>query len=225
MDIVWTKLPMLPELRGDPVLRAYLGNAHLLVAAPVYDDQIQIAWIIPKGSYRDVRGSGMPACLDEMANHVSPDLRDHLRKHRDEPIDPFLLSTVSDRVTQWSRPGLMVLGDAAHTMSPVGAQGLNVAIRDAVVAANHLVPALSGEVDPAAVDSATQAIEVERLPEVRDTQRFQALPPKVLFRKAWWARLLLRTATTFAGTSFARSRSGGAFARFASGLTDVQVKA
>ncbi len=118
----------------------------------------------------------------------------------------------------------MVLGDAAHTMSPVGAQGLNVAIRDAVVAANHLVSALCGEVDPAGVDSATRAIEVERLPEVRDTQRFQALPPKVLFRNTWWARLLLRTVATFAGSSIARSRGGATFARFASGLTEVQVK-
>ncbi len=224
MDIVWTKLPMLPELEEHPVLRAYLGNEHLLIAAPIYDDHIQVAWIIPKGTYREVRGRGMPACLDEMANHVSPDLRDHIRKHRDASIDPFLLSTVSDRVTEWSRPGLMVLGDAAHTMSPVGAQGLNVAIRDAVVAANHLVSALCGEVDPAGVDSATRAIEVERLPEVRDTQRFQALPPKVLFRNTWWARLLLRTVATFAGSSIARSRGGTTFARFASGLTEVQVK-
>ncbi len=49
-----------------------------------------------------------------------------------------MLSPVSDRVSEWSRPGLMVLGDAAHTMSPVGAQGLNVAIRDGVVAAPRL---------------------------------------------------------------------------------------
>jgi 2-polyprenyl-6-methoxyphenol hydroxylase-like FAD-dependent oxidoreductase len=224
MDIVWTKLPMLPKLRDDPVFCVYVGNAHLLIAAPVYDDHLQIAWIIPKGSYRDVRGSGMPACLDEMANHVSPDLADHLRRYRDEPIDPFLLSTVSDRVTQWSRPGLMVIGDAAHTMSPVGAQGLNIAIRDGVVAANHLVAVLSGDVTPAAVDSATRAIEAERLPEVRDTQRFQALPPRVLFRDTWWARSLLATLTTFAGTSFARSRAGSQFARFASGLTEVRVE-
>ena len=71
MDIVWTKLPMLPELAEHPVLRAYVGNEHLLIVAPIYDNHIQVAWIIPKGSYHEVRRRGMPACLDEMANHVS----------------------------------------------------------------------------------------------------------------------------------------------------------
>ena len=224
MDIVWTKLPLLPELESDPVLRLYLGHAHLLIAAPIYDGHMQMAWIISKGSYSELRKEGMRAFLDEMANHVSPDLRDHLRKHRDTSIDTFLLSTVSDRVKEWSRPGLMVLGDAAHTMSPVGAQGLNVAIRDAVVAANHLVPALSGEVDPATVDAAARAIEAERVPEVRVIQRAQALPPKVFFRTSWWARALLAAGVRLAGSRFAQARGGRAFARIASGQTEVRVE-
>ncbi len=224
MDIVWTKLPLLPELQNDPVLRLYVGNAHLLIAAPVYDDHLQIAWIISKGSYSDVRKRGLPECLDEMANHVSPDLRDHLRKHRDTSIDTFLLSTVSDRVKEWSRPGLLVLGDAAHTMSPVGAQGLNVAIRDAVVAANHLVSALAGEADPASVDAAARATEAERVPEVRVIQRVQALPPKIFFRTSWWARALLAAGIGLAGSRFAQARSGPALARVASGQTEVRVE-
>ena len=118
----------------------------------------------------------------------------------------------------------MVLGDAAHTMSPVGAQGLNVAIRDAVVAANHLAPALSGEVDPASVDTATRAIEAERIPEVRVIQRAQALPPKLLFRDSWWARTLLAGLMGLAGSRFAKARASRGFARIASGQTDVRVK-
>ncbi len=224
MDIVWTKLPMLPELESDPVLRLYLGHAHLLIAAPIYDGHMQMAWIISKGSYPELRKEGIPAFLDEMANHVSPDLRDHLRKHRDTSIDTFLLSTVSDRVMEWSRPGLMVLGDAAHTMSPVGAQGLNVAIRDAVVAANHLVPALSGEVDPATVDAAARATEAERVPEVRVIQRGQAFPPKVFLRTSWWARALLAAGLGLAGSRLARARGSRAFARVLSGQTEVRVE-
>ncbi|MFQ5699689.1 MAG: FAD-dependent monooxygenase [Myxococcota bacterium] len=224
MDIVWTRLPLLPELESDPVFRVYLGDAHLLIAAPIYGGQLQIAWIIRKGSYSDIRKRGMPACLDEMANHVSPDLRDHLRRHRDGSIESFLLSTVSDHVLQWCLPGLMVLGDAAHTMSPVGAQGLNVAIRDAVVAANHLAPALSGEVDPARIDAAACAAEAERIPEVRIIQRAQALPPKILFRRSRWAQALLAAAVGLAGSRFGQVRAGRALARVAAGQTQVRVE-
>ncbi len=224
MDVVWTKLPLLPELASDPALRAYLGHGHLLIAAPIYDGHMQMAWVIPKGSYPELRKEGIPAFLDGMAGHVSPDLRDHLRKHRDTSIDTFLLSTVSDRVKEWSRPGLLVLGDAAHTMSPVGAQGLNIAIRDAVVAANHLVPALSGDADPANVDAAARAIEAERVPEVRVIQRGQALAPKLFFSTRWWARALLAGGLSLIGTRFVQARSSRGFARVASGQTEVRVE-
>ena len=104
---------------------------------------------------------------------------------------------MSDRVSEWTRPGLLVIGDAAHTMSPVGAQGLNIAIRDAVVAANHLVPVLAAGDDPQAIDRATAAVEAERVPEVSTIQRFQAIPPRIFFRTAWWARAAARPAEPF----------------------------
>ena len=87
-------------------------------------------------------------------------------------------------------PGALVLGDAAHTMSPVGGQGLNIALRDALVAANHLVPVLKAGGAPEELDAASARIEAERLPEVAFIQRMQAQPPKVVMGKAWWADLL-----------------------------------
>jgi 2-polyprenyl-6-methoxyphenol hydroxylase-like FAD-dependent oxidoreductase len=72
----------------------------------------------------------------------------------------------------WQRPGLLLLGDAAHPMSPLRAQGINMALRDALVAARHLAPALlAGE--PAAIDQATAAIATARLPEIRRIQQLQ----------------------------------------------------
>jgi 2-polyprenyl-6-methoxyphenol hydroxylase-like FAD-dependent oxidoreductase len=73
------------------------------------------------------------------------------------------LSVVCDRLSSWRVPGVLLLGDAAHTMSPVGAQGLNVAIRDAIVAANHLIRA--HRAGQPFSDALVVGIEAERRPE------------------------------------------------------------
>ena len=166
----------------------------------------------------------MEQWIDAMANHVSPELGDHFRQHAGAITHPFLLDTASDCVASWSAPGLLLLGDAAHTMSPVGAQGLNIAIRDAVVAANNLVPVLAAGADPQAIDRATAAVEAERVPEVRTIQRFQAVPPRIFIRTAWWARAVLRGALAVASTRFASARAAPMLARFAAGQADVHVR-
>src|SRR5712664_4377614 len=97
-----------------------------------------------------------------MARHVSPDLAAHLSAEGRTITHPFLLDVVCDRLERWSLPGLLLLGDAAHPMSPVGAQGINIALRDALVAANHLGPALAGGAAPAALDAAAARIVAER---------------------------------------------------------------
>jgi 2-polyprenyl-6-methoxyphenol hydroxylase-like FAD-dependent oxidoreductase len=76
----------------------------------------------------------------------------HLRSHQTEIERPLLLSIVVGRCVQWQQPGVLVLGDAAHPMSSIRAQGINMALRDAVVAANHLVPVCQGNPDLAAID-------------------------------------------------------------------------
>jgi 2-polyprenyl-6-methoxyphenol hydroxylase-like FAD-dependent oxidoreductase len=223
MDVVWCKLPRPADAPPGEALRAYVGGGHLLLAAPIYGDKLQLAWIIRKGSFGELRERGMEACLEEMARHVSPDLALHLRRHRRDAVEPFLLSTVSDRALAWTRPGLLVIGDAAHTMSPVGAQGLNVALRDAIVAANHLVPALLSGAGPGALDAAARAVEAERVPEIAELQRLQALPPRVLFSDAWWARLALSVLPALARPFAARRRAPPFLRRFAFGVTQVRL--
>ena len=189
MDVVWFKVPALPGFRGA---RGYIGKGHLLIAYHAWDDRLQIAWAILKGGFGELRRRGIGEWVEEMAEHVTPDLAAHLRAHRDALVHPFLLDAVSDRVTRWSAPGVLLLGDAAHTMSPVGGQGLNVALRDAIVAANHLVPALRAGAAPEALDAAARATSAERLPEIAAIQRAQAIPPRVVFSRSWWAEPLRR---------------------------------
>jgi 2-polyprenyl-6-methoxyphenol hydroxylase-like FAD-dependent oxidoreductase len=224
MDVVWCKLPLPDFMRGQPALRAYFGHGHILLAAPVYDGRLQVAWIIRKGSFGEVRERGMAWCLDQMARHVSADLAEHLASHRNDAIQPFLLWTVSDCVREWTRPGLLVLGDAAHTMSPVGAQGLNIALRDAIVAANHLVPALEAGAAPEAIDAATGRIQEERLPEVARIQRLQAQPPKLLFNDARWARFVVSALAPLAISQVARGRRSALFGDLFFGVTPVELR-
>src|SRR5439155_790457 len=131
-----------------------LGAAHFALLFPSYDGRLQIGWIIAKGSFGDLRRRGIDGWVDEMANHVSPDLAAHLRAERHAITHPFLLDVICDRLERWTEPGLLLLGDAAHPMSPVGAQGINLALRDAIVAANHLGPVLARRGAPADLDAA-----------------------------------------------------------------------
>ncbi|MBW2312671.1 MAG: FAD-dependent monooxygenase [Deltaproteobacteria bacterium] len=224
MDIVWCKVPMLPSMADPPRARFYAGHGHLLIAAPVYDGTVQLGWVIRKGSFGEIRQRGMPECLDAMAEHVDPELAAHLRRHREDSIAPFLLSTVSDRVREWVRPGVLVIGDAAHTMSPVGAQGLNLAIRDAVVAANHLVPVLSGDAAAGSVDAAARAVEAERSREIRVTQRAQRMAPFLVLRDGWLNRAFFGAVRRTLGRRPRRVRAGRAFLRAAMGVDEVKLR-
>ena len=221
LDIVWCKVPLPSFVRSDPHLRAYLGHGHLLLCAPTPDDRLQLGWVIRKGKFGELRKRGLPEWMDELAGHVSPDLGDHLRRHREETSRPFLLDVVSDRVEPWSTPGMLLIGDAAHTMSPVFAQGLNIAIRDAVVAANELVPVLTSGAGPDALDGAGRRIEEERLPEVVEIKRLQAIPPRFVLSNSWWSAIALRV---LPGFLFRRGPPGRIVRSITSGVTDVKLR-
>ena len=149
----------------------------------------------------------------------------HLRTHRADVTHPFLLDVVCDRLVRWTAPGLLLLGDAAHPMSPVGGQGINIALRDALVAANHLRPVLVDGGSPAAIDAAARAIQAERLAEVTTIQRAQQGPPAVLFGRAWWNRLVVDgLVPLLVRTGIAQRAFGAGFRRFATGVATVRLE-
>ncbi|HYB13827.1 MAG TPA: FAD-dependent oxidoreductase [Myxococcota bacterium] len=221
MDVVWCKLPCPASFRGA---RAYLGRGHLLIAYQTWDDRLQIAWAILKGTFGALKRHGIEAWVEQMAHHVTPDLAEALRAHRGAMVHPFLLDVVSDRVQRWSAPGVLLIGDAAHTMSPVGGQGLNVALRDALVAANHLVPTLLACPDTQSIDTAARRISSERLPEIFRVQRAQAVPPRVLFSRAWWAEPLRSLLAVLVRTPVGRRVAAGPARLFAFGMSPVRLR-
>jgi 2-polyprenyl-6-methoxyphenol hydroxylase-like FAD-dependent oxidoreductase len=224
-DVVWFKVPR-PEFLADRDHTAlvYLGRGHLMLGFPSYDGTMQFAWIIDKGEFGSLRGRGVESWVEEMALHAGPELGAHLRAHKGELLHPFVLNVVCYLLPRWTAPGLVLLGDAAHPMSPVGGQGINIALRDAVVAANHLVPALEAGATPAAIDAAAVAFQRERYAEVETLQRMQRVPPRFVFQRTWWARGALALAPLFLRLQLQGGARTAVVGRFFFGIDDVRLR-
>ncbi len=193
------------------------------------DGLLQLAWVILKGSFGELKDRTIEQWADMMCAHVDRELAAHLREYRREISRPFLLNTVADCVEGWASPGMLLLGDAAHTMSPVGAQGLNLALRDAIVAANELVPALLSDRDSETkwrkcVDAAATRVEARRAPEIDLVQRLAGIPPRVVMGRTPVHALLRRAVARLAGTRFVRARAGRGMSIFLDGVTRVELR-
>ncbi len=227
-DIVWCKIPPAEFDRNRPPrARGYIGNGHLGLFIPSYDDMLQVGWVIRKGSYKDFRDMGIERWMEEMARHVSSDMARHLRNHAGDTIHPFLLDVVCDCYERWSVSGMALLGDAAHPMSPVGGQGINIALRDAVVAANRFVPLLLAGADPAELDAAAGAFQGERLKEVAPVQAMQRRAPRFLLGKGPWLDALvwiLRRLFGLGIVGWFAARLGIRPNSFLFGVTEVRLK-
>jgi 2-polyprenyl-6-methoxyphenol hydroxylase-like FAD-dependent oxidoreductase len=103
-------------------------------------DYWQCAYVIPKGGFDQIHRGGLTAFRGEI-ERLAPYLRDRVGELGDWS-DIQLLTVAVDRLRVWHRPGLLCIGDSAHAMSPIGGVGINLAIQDAVAAANILVPPL-----------------------------------------------------------------------------------
>jgi len=133
MDVFWMRISKNPEDPSQTLGRVDPGSILVMLDR---GDYWQCAFVIPKGTADDVRRKGLPAFRERIV-HLAPHLRERVGELKDWD-DIKLLTVKVDRLKQWHRPGLLCIGDAAHAMSPVGGVGINLAIQDAIAAANIL---------------------------------------------------------------------------------------
>jgi len=165
MDVLWMRLSRRPTDPGQTLGRVDAGRIFVMLNR---EDYWQCAYVIPKGGFDQIRQGGLAAFRREIAA-LAPYLGDRIGE-LDDWSDIKLLTVAVDRLRVWHRPGLLCIGDAAHAMSPIGGVGINLAIQDAVAAANILAPRL--QLGTPSEDD-LQAVQRRREFPTRATQKLQ----------------------------------------------------
>ena len=161
MDVLWFRLSRSSQDGGQTMGRFDRGQIFIMLDR---GDYWQCGYVIPKGTFETIRQAGLPAFQDRVAR-LGPFGRGQVDELKTWD-DVKLLSVRVDRLSRWYRAGLLCIGDAAHAMSPVGGVGINLAIQDAVAAANILA-------EPLRVRTVT-------LEHLRQVQRRREWPTRVI---------------------------------------------
>ncbi|MFZ0559557.1 MAG: FAD-dependent oxidoreductase, partial [Methylovirgula sp.] len=166
MDVLWFRLSRKAGDSSETFGRAEAGQMLVLINR---GDHWQCGYVIPKGGFDALKRQDVAVLRQQLAALV-PFLADRVAEIKSWD-DVKLLTVAVDRLPLWHKPGLLCIGDAAHAMSPIGGVGVNVAIQDAIAAANILAPALrSGK--PVS-DALLGAVQKRREPAVKLTQAMQ----------------------------------------------------
>jgi 2-polyprenyl-6-methoxyphenol hydroxylase-like FAD-dependent oxidoreductase len=165
MDVLWFRLTHKPTDKAETMGRFDRGSILVMLDR---GDYWQCAYVISKGSAETLKAAGIEMFRAKIAQ-LMPFLADRL--HELATVDDLKLLTVGvERLDRWWKPGLLCIGDAAHTMSPIGGVGVNIAVQDAVAAANILAnPLKEGRLK----DADLEAVQARRMWPVRATQAIQ----------------------------------------------------
>ncbi|WP_406316273.1 FAD-dependent oxidoreductase [Streptosporangium sp. NBC_01639] len=177
MDVVWFRLPREPTDLDQPFLRVSIGHMMVAINRETY---WQLAYLIPKGGFDALRAQGIEALRGPVAG-LLPFLADRAGLLSGFG-DVSVLSVRLNRLRRWHRPGLLIIGDAAHAMSPVFGVGINLAVQDAVAAANLLAgPLAAGAEIP---ESLLARVQRRRTPPTVITQFAQRVVQNRLISRA-----------------------------------------
>jgi len=173
MDALWLRLPREP---GDPgQVFGYIKNGRIFVML-MREGYWQCAYVIAKGTFETLKARGLEDFRAGIADQA-PFVRDRVEALQSWD-DIKLLTVQVDRLEKWYGDGLLFIGDAAHAMSPIGGVGINLAVQDAVAAANILYPALAANREPD-----LEAVQRRRTFPTVMTQGLQLLIQNVIIRK------------------------------------------
>ena len=194
MEVLWFRLPRRAEDRHDEAAVAFGRRQAIVVLGRT--QEWQLGYVGPQGHYHEVKAQGIEAFRQSVAG-VVPWLADRVALIRDFS-DVSLLSVEGSQLVRWHRPGLLLIGDAAHVMLPVGGVGINCAIADAVEAVNVLAgPLRAGRIK----EEQLAAVQRRRAGVTRTIQAFQgrmqrgmvaAFESGTVFRLPLVARVVLR---------------------------------
>ena len=168
INVLWFKLPAHPRFIENNFFCSILNQGAVFsIFHGAEAGTLHLAWVLSSDDPSD----GQNQNWAEVFAALSPAwLAEHFIDSADQIEPPIRLTVLVGRCPSWHQPGVLLLGDAAHPMSPVRAQGINLALRDVIVAANHLVPELQAG---KALDSVLTKIQAEREPEIIRAQHLQ----------------------------------------------------
>ena len=199
MDVLWFKLAANPRFIDENVFTAIGdGENAFAVFHGAEEGKLHLGWTISASDRKSNISEQSKNEWAKMFASISPSwLAEHFINCADSIEKPIKLSVVVGLCPSWDAPGVLLLGDAAHPMSPIRAQGINVALRDVIVATNYLVPLLLSEADNKTIDRALSQIQQERKPEIIRIQQLQEeegrqnkLFPKNIFIRKQFFKLI-----------------------------------
>ncbi|MFE3656663.1 FAD-dependent monooxygenase [Streptomyces sp. NPDC059165] len=183
-DVLWFKVPA--SGRPDPDVRIVRGGGNAVLTYPSGPDDIQIGWLLPHRTYRSLAHRGIEYVKDQVCAAV-PQYADTIRDTVRSMTDLTLLDVFAGLSPQWAQDGLLLIGDSAHTHSPIGAQGINLALQDAVAAHPVLMASLHEK------DAGADVLERycgPRRREIRRAMRLQVVQSKMMLSAGKVSRAL-----------------------------------
>lgn len=198
-DVIWLKLPFPYDAWDDRTYRVRIrGDQHGLFI-PTRPDSVRVGFNIPKGGLREMRKQGLGA-LYERLDLLAPELSEAVRAEVRSWSDTSMLDIFTTVVPRWSAPGLTLIGDAAHTLTPILGQGVNHAIIDAVTLAPLVEEALQDGGSPAGLLAATEAFQRAREASVARSRALQLRQERLFTLDgalgAGWRRTLYRVVSS-----------------------------